>query len=62
MRVPPVPVIAAGHCRCDTDTDPAHAWLRPELLAALRAILDAASADSADQHLWSDPTARARFM
>jgi DNA-binding transcriptional LysR family regulator len=42
--LPPVSVIAAWHHRYDTD--PAHAWLRTEVLAALRAILD--STDGAD--------------
>lgn len=38
FALPPVPVVVAWHHRYDTD--PAHAWLRAELLAALRAILD----------------------
>ena len=37
--LPAVPVVVAWHHRYDTD--PAHTWLRTELLAALRAILDA---------------------
>lgn len=38
FELPPVPVVVAWHHRYDTD--PAHAWLRAELLAALRAILE----------------------
>ena len=38
LDLPPVPVIAAWHHR--HDTDPAHTWLRTELLTALRSLVD----------------------
>ncbi|MFF4115823.1 LysR family transcriptional regulator [Streptomyces sp. NPDC001714] len=45
LDLPPVPVIVAWHRRYDTD--PAHTWLRTELLAALRTILTAPDPDTA---------------
>jgi DNA-binding transcriptional LysR family regulator len=46
--LPPVPVVVAWHHRYDTD--PAHAWLRAEVLAALRAILDAGASPTRLDH------------
>ncbi|MER6081499.1 LysR family transcriptional regulator [Streptomyces sp. NPDC001833] len=45
LDLPPVPVIVAWHHRYDTD--PAHTWLRTELLNVLRTILGTTAPDTA---------------
>ncbi|MFJ9634382.1 LysR family transcriptional regulator [Streptomyces sp. NPDC101175] len=44
--LPPVPVVVAWHHRYDTD--PAHTWLRTELLTALRTVLGAPAPGATD--------------